>query len=326
MSEGDRGLRGAGILFFFGFGVMLSFLGKAFAAESFRTPAKRYGSAYSIKVALYRSGVEFVVPMWVKPDQKESSIDPRQMVFMGWTFKDSVAEDVVISGRHFGKKQFKTARSDWVVKPEYPKNCCMGVIGQDFLKQYRLRFDPAFPAHIEWTGSAGNSSMSQNAKTEREFELRIHPLFSVRSEVIRVGANRYDLAATPFVLDFPLRTVSFEKAAMVLLPGRSMPFLKVDFSVRDRGLSLVEVRMGDRKSAMELGLKEGVRITELNGVPVSAMSYYEIESLLKGQKGRALEIGFLKNAPNAQKTKVMFDFEKNEFTKPGSIQSPARRN
>ncbi len=304
------------------FALFLSF--EASAVESFRTPAKRYGSAYSIKVSLYRNGVEFVAPMWVKPDQKESSIDPRQMVFMGWNYKDPFAEDVVISGQHFGKKQFKSARSDWAVKPEYPKNCCMGVIGQDILKKYRLRFDPSIPVHIEWTD--GVVSAADDSKAEREFDSNLHPLFSVRSEVIKVGSKQYDLGSTPFVLDFRLRTLSFEKGPMALRSGRAQPLFRFDMSGRERDLSVIEVRSHDLKIAQELGLTEGARITDLNGVPVSAMSYYEIESLLKGRKGKALEIGFLKDSKKTEKAKIIFDFEKNEFTEPRPIQSPARRN
>jgi hypothetical protein len=56
------------------------------------------------------------------------------------------------------------------------------------------------------------------------------------------------------------------------------------------------------------------------------MSYYEIESLLKGRKGKALEIGFLKDSKKKEKSKIIFDFEKNEFTEPRPLQNPARRN
>jgi hypothetical protein len=293
-------------------------------AGSFRTPAKRYGAAYSIKVSLFRKGMEFVIPMWVKPDQKESTIDPRQMVFMGWNFKDSSADNVVIAGLHFGQKNFKTARSDWAVKPEYPKNCCMGVIGQDFLKQYRLRFDPATPVHIEWT--SGPLAGSEAQKPEPDFEDRIQPLFSVRSEVIRLGQRQYDLGSTPFVLDFRSKTLSFEKGPVALRPGRSLPLVRYDYSGRDRDLSVIEVRSRDLRIAQELGLTEGAKITELNGTPVSAMSYYEVESLLKGRKGRALEIGFLKDSKKPEKSKIIFDLEKNEFKGPGTLQSPSRGN
>jgi hypothetical protein len=293
--------------------------------SNFRTPAKRYGSAYSIKVSLWRQGIEYVAPMWLKPGQKDSSIDPGQMIFMGWNFKDSLAEDVVISGRRFGKKQFKTARSDWAVKPEYPKNCCMGVIGQDLLKEFRLRFDPVAPVHIEWTRREG-ASMPENATSEREFESQIQPLFSVRSEVIRVGHRQYDLGSTPFVLDFVAKTILFEKEPMALRPGRPAPLIRFDFSRYDRNLSVIEVRSPDVKNARDLGLTEGTRITELNGAPVSAMSYFEIESLLKGRKGKALEIGFLRDSKKTEKAKIIFDFEKNEFTGPRPLQSPARRN
>jgi|GEM_PF-2321471 len=295
--------------------------------REFRTPAKRYGGAYSVLVSLYRNGVEFVVPMWVRPDQKESTIDPTQLVFMGWTFKEPRTEDLVIAGQHFGKKTFKVARSAWALKPEYPKNCCMGVLGRDFLSGYRLRFDPASPVHIEWfeveQAPPATAGTMKNAQEIRRFEASIPSLFSVRSEVVRLDSRQFDLASTPFVLDFVNRKLTFEREPMVLLKGRPHPIVKFDIAGWSRALSVTEISAPDSARAKDLGLKKGTQITELNGTPVSGLNSYEIESILKGRKSKSVEIGFLKNSTSpaielkkAEKSKVIFDFEKNEFVRP----------
>jgi len=307
---------------------MVPFLSASLADASpfprFRTPAKRYGAAYSIKVSVFRNGVEFVAPMWVRPDQKESTLDPGQMAFMGWTYKDQRADEVMLSGQRFGKRQFKNSRSDWAVKPEYPENCCMGVIGQDFLSDYRLRFDPKAPVHIEWTHLDGGKH--SDAKNAGEFQSKIRPLFSVKSEVVKIGAQHYDLGSTPFTLDFQTREIRFEKEPMALRQGIAQPIIRFYFSGSDRDLSVREVKTRDHEKARNLGLTEGARVTELNGSPVSGMNYYEIESLLRGKKGKSLEIGFLKDSKKMERSKVIFDFEKNEFIEPGTLQSPSRRN
>jgi hypothetical protein len=290
----------------------------------FRTPAKRYGSAYSVKVTLIRKGFTFVVPMWVRPDQKDSTLDPGQLNFLGWTDRDYVAEDLILSGEHLGRLKFKTARSDWAVKPDYPKNCCMGVIGQDVLSHYRLRFDPAQPSNIEWTGSLNGHAGRSTA--DREFEVKLRPLFSVESEMIKVGGREYDLGVTPFQIDFKKRVIQFERDPVVHQKGSKAPIFSYEFTPIGRQLLLRDFKVGDSASAKKLGLAPGARVVELNGVPVSGLDRSEIESFLRGKKGKRVEIGYLKNAEKEEKSKLDFDFEKNEFTQPRPVQSPARRN
>ena len=292
--------------------------------STFRTPAKRYGAAYSVKVTLVRNGENYVIPMWIKPDQKFSSIDPGQLAFSGWDPKETKADDVILSGEHLGAWTFRPSRSDWAVKPEYPKNCCEGVMGQDILRFYKLRFDPRNPVHIEWTHVGSNGSDSAGAKSE--FEKRLSKLFSVNSEVIRIGGDQFDLSTTPFELDFPGRRVTFEQEPFLSRAGVKDPVIHFDFTPIERNLNVKRIHSLNPSFARKLGLNEGVQVHELNGKPVSAMTRFEIEELLRGKKGKTLEIGFLKDSRNLEKSKVIFDFEKNEFTEPRALQTPSRRN
>jgi hypothetical protein len=293
-------------------------------STSFRTPAKRYGAAYSVKVTLVRNGENYVVPMWIRPDQKLSSIDPGQLALSGWNPKDAKADDVVLSLEHLGSWKFRTSRSDWAVKPEYPKNCCDGVIGQDILKFYKLRFDPRAPVHIEWTHVGSDSA--ETAGERAEFEKRIGSLFSVKSEVVRVGGDQYDLSITPYELDFPGRRVTFDQEPFHSRSGMKEPLFHFEFTPIERNLDVKGIHARSLGVARNLGLVEGAQVQELDGKSVSSMTRYEIEELLRGKKGKSIEIGFLRDARKLEKSKVIFDFEKNEFTDPRSIQGHPRRN
>ena len=295
----------------------------------FRTPAKRYGAAYSVKATLVRQGFTFVIPMWIRPDQKESTLDPGQLRYMGWNLNDMQADQMSLSGENLGRVRFKAARSDWAVKPEYPKNCCMGVIGQDLLSRFRLRFDPATPVHVEWERVA-----VKNAKEEKsgghpgsqDFESLLRPLFSVTNEVVRVGKSQYDLATTPFVLNVSAGELQFERGPFTSRKEKPAPMFSFEFIGPERDLDVRSLRVPSQGAAKSAGFGSGVRVKELNGIPVANLTRYEIEGLLRGKKGKTLEIGFLKENPKQEKSSLIFDFEKNEFTPSGSFQGrPGRK-
>ena len=301
--------------------------------DSFRTPAKRFGAAYSIKAEVVRDGFRYVIPVWIRPDQKESSLDPGQMRFAGWAYKDYRAEQVVLSGHPLGEVLFKTARSDWAVKPEYPKNCCMGVIGQDLLSKYRLRFDPRPPVHIEWSRIEPSKEVAQaGAKTDdktpaRDFDEQLRPLFTTRSEVIQVRGNRYNMSSTPFELDLSAQKLVFEPTGQARVDGkRERPVFDYEFVGMTREMDVVSLPAQEAKKAHRLGFEPGVTIQELDGVPVSGMTRAEVDSYLRGRRGRELRIGFMKKSTKQEKSTLIFDFEKNEFTSPRALQSSPRRN
>jgi hypothetical protein len=293
--------------------------------ETFRTPAKRYGAAYSIKAELVRDGFHYVIPVWIRPDQKESSLDPGQMRFTGWSYKDYRAEELILSGHALGQRAFKPARSDWAVKPEYPKNCCMGVIGQDLLSQYRLRFDPRPPVHIEWTRIHPEGDPA--GKSLKGFDDQLKPLFTTRSEVIQVKGNRYNMGATPFELDLSAQKLVFEPNGQAQVrERRGRPVFDYEFVGFSREMGVISLDATGARQAHRLGFEPGVRVRELNGVPVSGMTRAEVDSYLRGRKGRELKIGFTKKTANEEKSTLIFDFDKNEFTPSQQVPGRSGRN
>ncbi len=168
-------------LSFFYFGI------SAFAAgelNSFRTPAKLYGSAYSVKILLKRKGFDYLVPVWVKPDQKESTLDQSLLLDLGWVYPDLKADSVSLSGARIDIVRFKNLKSDWFVSDHFGKSCCHGVIGQDILKDFVVRFDPNSPVHLEWTRISERELRKTNLT--KDFSKKIKALFSVTSAVRRI--------------------------------------------------------------------------------------------------------------------------------------------
>ena len=309
------------IKFFCVMGIFLSLGFNAKASNHFRTPAKRYGSAYSIKITIWRGGFSYVIPVWVRPDQKESTLDRGQMAFMGWTFPDLNAEEVEASGGSLPIKNFKAGRSDWAVTPEYPRNCCMGVLGQDLLNQYQLRFDPRAPAHIEWT----RVEASEKPKAVK-LETQLKSLFSIHTETAKVGSELYDLSSTPYTLSLSEGALTFEKDTNSVLKGLARAIIGFEVIPGGRNLKVVSILGGRREVAKNQGLKIGSVISELNGEPVSELARFEIEGLLRGKKSNRLEIVFSPDREKEEKLKLTFDFEKNEFIAPGAVPSHSGRN
>ena len=189
--------------------VLLIFTASAFAAdveEPFRTPAKLYGGAYSVKLVIKRKGFEYELPVWIKPDQKESSLDRSFLTDMGWIYPDLTGEEVSISGEKLNLLTFKSSHSDWANRPQFKKTCCYGIIGQDILKDYELTFIPTPPAHIEWV------RISQEPRPYRkDFLAKLKSLFSIRAPNVAIGSEKEDLSKTPYTLDLSKGALTFQK-------------------------------------------------------------------------------------------------------------------
>lgn len=183
------------------FGVLFSISSLAQGNDvSFRTPARRYGTAYSIKMTLKKKGFEYVIPVWVKPDQKVSSLDRSLILEMGWTYPELKAEEVSLSGEKLEYAQFQNQKSDWVGRPEFPKPCCAGIIGQDILKDFEVKFDPRPPAHLEWTRIIVSEAPSP--KKDRVFFESLKDMFSLKKEIVKLQGKSVDLSHVPLLLNF----------------------------------------------------------------------------------------------------------------------------
>jgi hypothetical protein len=185
------------------FGVVTSFcyFGVALGANVIRTPAKLYGSAYSVKLKVVKGDFEWVLPMWVKPDQKKSSLDPGIMRLMGWTGARFEFDQVSLSGTRLPILKFESGKADWFASREFTKNCCAGVIGQDILSQFVTRFDPRTPVHILWTQIYGEVHPAPVTPASS-----LSSLFNIQSKMF----GRRDLSQTPYVLDLRQKEIRFE--------------------------------------------------------------------------------------------------------------------
>lgn len=171
------------------------------AQNSVRTPARRMGAAYSVKIKLVKNEFDWVVPVWVKPDQKESTLDPGLMRLLGWPNVPFEFDEVSMSGHRLQIKRLGTQKSDWYASTEFTKNCCAGVLGQDVLSQFVVRFSPKDPVHLIWTHVAEADRTPKMISDQL-----LKGLFQVGSS--KIGSR--DFSKTPYVLDFRKKEILFE--------------------------------------------------------------------------------------------------------------------
>lgn len=281
--------------------------------DNFRTPAKRYGSAYSIKMSIRREGFEYDIPVWVKPDLKESTLDRDQLAELGWTYRDFKVEEAALSGEVLDPPAYKNLKTEWAYVPEFPKSCCYGIIGQDILKKFEVRFDPNPPAHLEWTrlqpaGSKKSIPASQLAA-----------LFSLRSISASVGKKKVDLSRTAYRLNLSAGTLEFEEPLAVPTYALKGPLFHYHFAPPARKVIIDSMARTLVLRAKKAGLKSGTGLSRINKLAVAGLSRFEVDEYLMGKRGNLIELV-------SDKTTTTYDFEKNEFTAAQALQTAPRRH
>jgi hypothetical protein len=272
------------VLFF-----LTSFSSFAQTAEQFRTPAKLYAGAYTVKIQLKKGYTEYDVPFFIKPDQAESTLDPTLIRELGFSEKTFHFDSVRIAGKKIDHHQFKPMKSEWAFVPDFAKSCCAGVLGRDVLSRFEIRFDPGSPIHIVWKRLP---SKSENEVFKPAFLAELKKLFSLASTNDRVC-----------VLNLQDRILKFEGA-----PVKSGPALFTFYIIPpDRELRVMEITKVARPSAIKAGFASGLTVTEINGASVGKMDRWLVEKYLKGEKGSTLRL------TTAKGKQFVFDFAKNSF-------------
>jgi hypothetical protein len=287
--------------------------------ETFRTPAKVYGSAYSIKMTVSRNGFTYDIPVWVKPDQKTSSLDHDQIADLGWIYKNLKAEEVLFSEESVEVPDFINQKAEWAYVPDFAKSCCYGVIGQDILKKYDVRFDPNPPAHLEWTNL---NEEDKNLKANAKFTSELKALFSIRSTTATISGKKIDLSKTPYRLKLASQEITFEPEWInpkgATHPLKS-PIFQYEFIPPKREVRVISISTAYLKSAHAVKFKPYLKIEEVNHVKVGSLDRFELEDYLKGKRSKILLIA-------TEEATYTFDFEKNEFIETTPIQSNPGRN
>jgi len=301
--------------------VFIAFGARAQDGDSFRTPAKRYGSAYSIKLTLKRGLTEYVTTMWVKPDQAESTLDYDQMQELGWSEPLDPKkpylnfDDASIVGVPIEKTSFKNQKSEWAYVPDFPRSCCYGIIGRDILSQYSEKFVPKNPTHIEWR----KIDLDPDTAWSKTFIQSLKDLFSFQSEwgTDSSGGHkkRLDLSETSYALDWSQKKIRFEptppgQEEKGLFP-RARPIFTFYFVPPIRKVKIETIDAIDSavaKSAKKVGVKPGMLVTHLNNQSVFTMDQFEVQAYLRGKRATLLNLTLDKMSHP-----VAFDFKKGEF-------------
>jgi hypothetical protein len=259
------------------------------SSVEFRTPAKMYAGGYSVKLRLSKNLTEYDIPVWVKPDQKESSLDPVLMRDLGYQDRDYVFDSVILSGKELGKRKFKKMQSEWAFVPDFSKSCCHGVIGQDLLSQFEVRFDPENPVHLMWKSIP---DVETGLKVSKEFQASLKQLFSLK--------NTIDV---PFVLNLKNQKITFEKVQ----PKHLKEIFTFSFLPPSRHLKVLEIDQKLTEHAKAAGFRSGMIITELNHQSVSGLDRWEIEKFLSGEKTALISLR------SNQGQEFKYDFQKGKF-------------
>lgn len=243
-------------------------LSPAFAQQSasFRTPARQYAGAISVKLQLRKEFTEYDVPVWIKPDQAESTLDPVLMRDFGFSEKVMAFDSVRMSGQAISKKQFKPMKSEWAIVPDFAKSCCHGVIGRDILQDFEIRVVPGTPAHIVWKRIEGGSP---EGPFKPAFLGELKKLFTLSQELDR-----------PFVLNLKENALSFEGAVVKHAPAIFSFFILPP----DRDIQVTAFSSSVEALAGKVGFQTGTVITEINGQDIGKMDRWLVEKYLRGEK------------------------------------------
>jgi hypothetical protein len=171
-----------------------------------RTPAKQIGSAYHVKIKIKKGDFEWVIPVWVKPDEKVSYLDPAIMRLLGWPAREPFeVDEVSIGGAAVRISRFGTGNSDWYDSPEFSKSCCAGVLGQDVLRFFLITFVPKSPTHLEWK-QLPDAPIPGDEPAFFQSQQELKGLFSLESAKYKT----YDLSRVSYVLDPRAKQVIFK--------------------------------------------------------------------------------------------------------------------
>jgi len=251
----------------------LCFLSNSFAQDtvSFRTPAKLYAGAYSIKLMLKKDFTDYDVPVWIKPDQAESTLDASFMKDLGYVDRVMEFEEATISNENLEKKKYKNLMSEWAFVPDFAKSCCYGVIGRDILDDYEIRFDPKSPVHLEWTHLKSKSPI----KLTSSFLAKLKETFNLK----HADEN-------PFTLNLQEQKLKFEK-----VERKSWPMLfNFAFIPPARDLKIQSILPLNAAAAKKIGFKVGMVVTQVNDLRVNSLDRWQIEKYFRGEVTPSVKI------------------------------------
>ena len=292
--------------------------------STFRVPAKLYGAAYSIKVSITRNDTEFEAPFWVRPDQTTSTLDLKQFAELGWYFKDIKIDELSISGQMFDIPKFKNEKSDLAFVPDFPKTCCAGVIGQDILKNYRVRFVPRPPAHLEFTLLPVHADQAiAKIAIKTKLLTKMKSLFSIDSDQQTIDGKKVDLSDVSYELNLSQNQFSFDSLVIPPLEmkrRRDEPIFKFAFLPPWRKIQILSISRDLQESARAVGLKPGMVIWSIQNTSAFFIDKFDVEHLLKGRRDSKISLVVAESSKEEEIEKrqkrrtIHFDFDTHSFS------------
>lgn len=255
----------------------------------FRTPSKIYAGAFTVKLQVKQDLTEYDIPVWIKPDQAESSLDPTLMKELGYQKQKFTFDEVHLAGIKLEQKNFKSLKSEWAFVPDFAKSCCHGVIGRDILEKFEIRFDPKEPSHLEWTKLPKVSDVISYTPA---FLNSLKLVFSLEKPT-----------NVPFVLNLREKKLNYEAKIKASEPALFSFF----FFPPDRFLRVTSISAKDSSAAKKVGFVAGMIITSINGEEVSGLDRWVIEKYIRGEKVNVLKM------LTSSKKEFVYDFSSRQF-------------
>ena len=241
------------------------------------------------------------------------------MADLGWYYQDTKLDEMKIADQVMPPPTFRKAKSDWAFVPEFPQTCCYGVLGQDFLSRFKIRFEPRKPTHVEW------DDLELPLKSYPPSKLLLSPLFNLRSDVVTYQKKKLDLADVAYDLNLSKKELILEPFVPTEKQKRARrekPIFTFSIMPPIRILKITSIDPSVQKAAKAIGIKIGSVIWAVENESVIFLDQFYVERALKGRSDSKLELLISDSLKLTKRRTVFFDFEKSEFSEPLPEKNP----
>lgn len=208
----------------------------------------------------------------------------------------------IISDYRLSLSRFLLFETELFDEPEFAAPCCSGILGVDLLRRYVVEFRGGKPTEVNLWSAASYHPQSgyewvevrENAKGE------LTPICSARVKAMP-GAKKLcqdprqalRQATATIVFDLPHGRVWYSPEELAAPEYKNNSGLNLEFTYIKGDRSLVVRSIGKGTVAQQLekkGLKKGMAVTEIDGLPSIDMDLWEINRRLSGVYGDVVNL------------------------------------
>jgi hypothetical protein len=211
-------------------------------------------------------------------------------------------ERAVLSGFRLSISRFLQFGTELFDEPEFAAPCCSGILGIDFLRRYVVEFRGGKPTEVNlWPLSSYNPPSDYSWVEVREngkggltaiCSPRVKAL-SGASKLCQDPRQALRKATGTIVFDLPHGRVLYSPEELSAPEYKNQSGLNLDFTYIKGDRELVVKSIGKGSVAQQLekaGLKKGMVVTEIDGLPTIEMDLWEVNRRLSGVYGDTVKL------------------------------------